>query len=142
MNKEKESLLASKLESVLNENESLCLDDETDKRTLLAKLVPVARKFIESNNIKSQLDAKTIDPFETPYYDTEPPIKETVFGIGDAVRFKDTQKKALGNRYREEDGVVIGKQIDGKGQRYYRVNFGKSPYDYDDVISFRLEGAK
>lgn len=138
MNSEKELILSTELQRVLNENESLCLDDEADKSTLLAKLVPVARKFIESNNIKSQFDAIAIDPFETPYYDTEPPIKEALFEIGDKVKYKHSQRK-IDNRYREEAGTVVDKQIDGKGQRYYRVNFGLSLYDYDDIISFRLE---
>jgi hypothetical protein len=82
---------------------------------------------------KREQSIKDVDPFSTP--------DEEVYDIGDKVYFKPAQKDELGSRYTDKEGEVVDHQINGSGQRFYRVLFGPSPFDYQDVISYRLKRA-
>jgi hypothetical protein len=86
-----------------------------------------------NSETKKKQSVKDIDPLSM--------LTEDVYDLGDKVYFKLTQKNELSSRYTDKEGEIVDHQINGSGQRFYRVLFGPSPYDYQDVISYRLERA-
>ena len=86
-----------------------------------------------NSGTKKKQSVKDIDPLSM--------LIEDVHDLGDKVYFKPAQKNELGSRYTDKEGEVVGLQINGSGQRFYRVSFGPSLFDYQDIISYRLERA-